>query len=307
MLSLRRNRSARLRATMRAAGVVLLGALLTGCGSFQPAPTETRVVASGEFEVSIEQGLMVINAVINGEHPVRMVLDTGADATVLTPAAVERIGLDTKPMMRIVRGAKGGGLEGSRAPVSSLDLGGLVLSEFDALVLGLAPIQRRLDRPVDGVVGWPAFRDAELSVDWANGRISTGGLREPGSVAYPLTSRRATIEAPIFGTSREYLVDTGYNGTLAVRRSDLARLTTQNLGEQSITGAYRSGTEERFRVDEQTAFGGARIPAAEVVVTDGTRVMGSGWMRRFTVTFDQPAGEIRFLDLARKRPAVEPE
>ena len=91
MLSLRRNRSARLRATMRAAGVVLLGALLTGCGSFQPAPTETRVVASGEFEVSIEQGLMVINAVINGEHPVRMVLDTGADATVLTPAAVERI------------------------------------------------------------------------------------------------------------------------------------------------------------------------------------------------------------------------
>lgn len=273
---------------------------LVGCGSFQAAPSATRVVADRDIESTIESGLFVIDAVVNGSHPVRLVLDTGADATVLTPAAVERIGLETEPMMRVVRGAKGGGLEGSKAPVASLDLGGLVLTEFDALVLGLDPIQRRLERPIDGVVGWPAFRDAAIGVEIETGRITTDGTPDPDDVIYPLTSRRATIEAPIFGTPREYLVDTGYTGTLTVRPGDLRGLPTEDMGDQSVSGAYRTGTERRVRVETESEFGGTRMPGAEVFVTHQARIIGNSWMRRFIVTFDHPAGEIRFRESKRK-------
>lgn len=287
-------RSAICRVIIFFGGTVLMNTLLVGCGSFQAAPCETRIIAAGDIGSTIESGLFIIRAIIDGSHPVRLVLDTGADATVLTPAAVERIGLETVPILRVVRGAQGGGIEGSKVQISTLDLGGLVLTDFDALVLGLDPIQGRLERPIDGVIGWPAFRDTAVRVEIETGRIRVGDTPEPGGVVYPLTSRRATIEAPIFGKLREYLVDTGYTGTLTIRPDDLSLLASKDLGEQGVSGAYRAGSERRVRVETETDFGGTRMPGSEVFVTGGTRVMGNAWMQRFVVTFDQPSGEIRF-------------
>lgn len=271
-----------------------------GCGSFQPAPAASRVILPGDVPSAFDRGLVFLDAEFNGAHPVRLILDTGADATVLTPHAVERLGLQTASMMRVVSGSSGHGVEGAKVRVDRLDLGGLILSDFDAIVMSLEPVEQRLGEPIDGVIGWPAFRDVALIVDYGAQRVSAVDSPSPLGVAYPLTTRRATIEAAMLGEPREYLVDTAFTGAVAIRRDDLNGLEFERLGEDTLSGAYRVEREDRVRVRPASDFGGERVSAVDAFVTKGVRIIGSAWLRRFVVTFDQPSGEIRFEPGSRK-------
>lgn len=91
-----------------------------------PLPAELPVASrSGTTTISFNPGApILVSTRINGTGPVRLILDTGAERTVVTPAALARLGIPTPNTYRAeIRGVTGA----SRADVvwvESLEVGG---------------------------------------------------------------------------------------------------------------------------------------------------------------------------------------
>ena len=103
---------------------------------------------------------------------VRLLLDTGAAATMVTPALVQRFGLARRPLAPADCSLAGGGQACPAGPMASADLPPLALPPgegrtslriegLEALVLPSTP----LPPGVDGVLGAPALRQLPVVVD----------------------------------------------------------------------------------------------------------------------------------------------
>ncbi len=131
-------------------------------GSPQPRPVEPRS-ARGPTVVPFAAGQPIRTAVQLNGVPLTLVLDTGADRTVISPAAVARAGFDPErgPEVQIV------GATGSAAArevvVERLDLAGARVGPLAVVVhdIGLAG--------VDGLLGRDVLDAFTLTVDTAAG------------------------------------------------------------------------------------------------------------------------------------------
>jgi hypothetical protein len=106
--------------------------------------------------------------------PVRLLLDTGASSTMVTPALARRLGLASKPLPPSRDGLAGGGRDCAqqrprRTALPPLSLGGLRLEGVEALLLPIAA----LPPEVDGVLGVPSLRRLPV---WVNPRAAVLAL-----------------------------------------------------------------------------------------------------------------------------------
>lgn len=143
--------------------------------------------------------------------PVRLLLDTGAAATMVTPALVQRLGLSRRSLPPEAFSLAGGGAACPALSLSSTRLPPLQLpgapgrpayqlTGAEALVIPGAP----LPRGVDGVLGAPALRQAPLVVDPPARIVALGppalrwreAMAAPPQVV-PLTWRRGVPLLPL--------------------------------------------------------------------------------------------------------------
>ncbi|MFN9872646.1 MAG: aspartyl protease family protein [Cyanobacteriota bacterium] len=158
---------------------------------------------------------------------VRLLLDTGATSSMLTPGAAERLGLVARPLPRNAFALSGGGsgcerLQPARAALPDLTLRGegegVSLRGAEALVLEVAA----LPSGVDGVLGAPSLRQLPIRVDPPAGRLSLGrtalgiGRRPttPPRQTLPLEWRRGVPVVRLTSVSGpvEALADSGAEG-----------------------------------------------------------------------------------------------
>jgi len=132
---------------------------------------------------------------------IRLLLDTGATSTMVTPELADRLALERRPLPLGTFGLAGGGhgcadlnpqrtrlpdlvLRDSAAPAGTA---GLSLEGVEALVL---PV-RALPAGVDGVLGAPSLRLLPVRIDPSLGRIALGAAAlDP--LPYPLNSARGS-------------------------------------------------------------------------------------------------------------------
>lgn len=138
----------------------------------------------------------VLTFVVPGGTRVRLLVDTGASTTLVTPALPERLGLSSSPVAPRsfeLAGAGEGcrGLRPRRLRLPPLQLAGfpspvgegLRLSGAEALVLPVGG----LPGDVDGVLGAPQLRQLPLWIDPNGGRLALGpqALQQAASHAMP--------------------------------------------------------------------------------------------------------------------------
>ena len=149
---------------------VLLGGLCLAGGAARAA-----------VPMQMAGGQMVVPVVLDGQMA-RMVVDTGAERTVLTRAAVARLGLRLDPYVdSILRGA-GGRLETYRnADVGHASLGGMRLPQRAGAKLSLSVTDMALG--ADGLLGGDLLRHFTLTLDFAAGTLALGpaGSRAGGN------------------------------------------------------------------------------------------------------------------------------
>ena len=134
----------------------------------QPRPASPRGLESTELRVD-PGAPITVTARLNGV-PLTLLVDTGADRTVLSPSVVERAGLDGgsgRPTQIV--GATGAATA-TLVTVPSLEVAGARIGPLTVIVHTLPSVGRA--EPVDGLLGRDALDAFTLTVDAASGRAT---------------------------------------------------------------------------------------------------------------------------------------
>ena len=155
-----------------------------------------RAVAGEPRNLFVVDNRLFVDAEVNG-HPVRALLDSAAEATVIDPAFARRIGL----VGGAVVDARGSGgdtkaalAEGVRITALGQELGPLTVALLDLSDVG----RRLLKGPLDVILGRELFDSARLAIDINAGRIrALRGAVRPGGVMLPLRTELGIETFPV--------------------------------------------------------------------------------------------------------------
>jgi predicted aspartyl protease len=110
----------------------------------------------------LDNNLIVVDALIN-DSEVKMILDTGAGATLVSHDVVDRLELQQSGDACDAAGA-GGDLKMDLVEADSLGVGPVTLFNVTLMAMDLAPIISRLEERVDGVIGFNFLSNLHLSI-----------------------------------------------------------------------------------------------------------------------------------------------
>lgn len=231
----------------------------------------TRKLASLPVETP---GLPVVPATINA-RPASLILDTGAENTLLTAAAARRLGVTTRyDFVRSMRGI-GRSVRTGDARLASMRLGGLPIDYPRALV-GEVTFPLKGATP-DGLLGASLLSGFDLDLDMPHRRLDLYAPTQCPDIRPPWRTRsvslqttRSLTEHPFFpitinGRQLTATLDTGAQRTVIAARSAAAA----GIGLDSVNGGVALNT--------QGAAGElvpARLITSHVVAVGGVRLNG---------------------------------
>jgi hypothetical protein len=245
-------------------------------------------------------GLFLADAVINGCGPFTLVIDTGSAATVVTPRVASMLSGDARPVMFMSGQGAGGGEAPVRSivAVKSMKCGALELRGFEAATIDLGAIQRSMGTRIDGIIGYPAFANVLLTLDYPGRRavVARGELPSPDQreVLACTTFSMPRIEIRVGDDPQTALLDSGFGGTVDLAGFSYAPLTAPpvGVGTPAVVGGKASNRIARLGVD--VAFG--RFVLARPIVSEARTesLIGAQALRDFAITFDQAHQRVRF-------------
>ena len=177
---------------------------------------------------------------IDGKGPLRLVLDTGASRSALTPAALNKLGIQPDlDRMVLLRGTTGS----ARVPtvrVGQVEIGDLLAERQTMVVVDDA------FGGADGVLATTALRDRRILADFRRDRIeitrSSGERAPPGFTTLRiklLDHHVPWVEAMVGGVRVKAVIDTGAQstiGNLALRDALLAKRREVDAREEGVIG-----------------------------------------------------------------------
>ncbi|HUB47384.1 MAG TPA: retropepsin-like aspartic protease [Acetobacteraceae bacterium] len=270
----------------RVASLLLLLLLaLAGCAT---PPPSCDLVALAAMPLEAHNNLMFVTAGIGG-RPVRLLVDTGAERTVLTEAAAARLGLqhDAHHMTRSF------GIGGSSANWD-VDIPGLTLGQthfpVPRLAVGKFSIDHAGGLPVDGLLGADVLLAFDMDIDAPGHRLTLYRVRrcpylkppweEPSFEIPGVEARRDRLLVPIEldRVSGMAVLDTGAQATTVgiamARRLGLTEPLLANDKEIMAHGASPQPVAVHLHRFRELVVGDARIEAPTLAVVPQDSAMG---------------------------------
>lgn len=199
-------------------------AMATGC----------RIEPVARVKLRDDSGFLSIPARIAGQ-PVRLMVDTGSDAGLITPEAVRGLGLASDPDAHVrLLGTGGVGRSTAIARVSALSIGTLPLGDVPTPV-GALPGAPRLDPPVVGFLGGDVLSRFDLDIDIGRATLTLYRVGLPSLACaqppawkgafttLPLATHgvRLSLTASLDGHPVSALLDTGARSRIVSRAAAL--------------------------------------------------------------------------------------
>lgn len=233
-----------------ALGVLLLG-LLSACAT----PQSCALVPLATMPLQADHNLLLVPARIKG-HEVRLLVDTGAERTLLTEAAVKRLGLGRDGHHTRSTGV-GGSTTSWDASVPGIELGDTVFP-ITHVAVGDFRISHLFPEAVDGLLGADILLGFELDIDIPDHRLTIYRLRRCAGAVPPWPA----VEVPGVGARRDrMLVPFSVNGTPGMALLD----TGSQASAVSREMALRIGiTPAQLAADPQISVHGASPTPVDV-------------------------------------------
>lgn len=293
--------------------------MLAACGEVPAGPPPP--ILDEPVVLRLERGdrALVVEAILNGDAPRLMVVDSGLSETHLLDANVaESLGLPLRGLAVMWSWAGLGTVR--RATLDRLGLGGVELRDVPVAVVDLPPeMLAREGKPgSSGLLGQPLFDAYAVTVDVPAGTLTLsppGGPVPDGAILLPLLpSEVPLVELLVDGQPVRLSVDTGAIASdITLYEDAAARLGLPGrYGEGRRTRILSAGGEldiAKLTVD-QVQVGPQRLPKVEVDLVprhslsglwidrtlDG--VVGLGLLAQYRFTLDIPAGRLVLVPLA---------
>ena len=278
--------------------------------AFQDLPSPSHAFASQPARVPTDInrfGQPILEVWVNGVRK-KLLLDTGASATVLTRSTVDAVGARTlSEKAALAKTSTSRRVKMWPGVVDELRLGSLTFRNHPIAVvdddvleikLGGIPILR-----LDGIVGWPLFQQMRVEIAYDGGETtivpSTAAVPAPRNLfwlGYPMVVACGDDGTPYF-----FGFDTGAAGTSlnthmlakaglrAIDGGGGVRLGAgggENVRKRIVRGATMHLAGKKYAFPKMNVSDG--VKAAELVVPDGG--LGSDVLQGARVIVDLPAG-----------------
>jgi hypothetical protein len=291
-------------------GLVLAGllALWAGCSSLpfkrEPVPPgrTTLPVPLVQVPAQVLGNLFVVEAKWDKFGPYRFVVDTGSSVTLMSPALVRRYGSEGRPGGAGVRvaGADGGALELTPATVPRIELGGVRFDNVPVLVYDCAALSAHLGVRIDGVLGFPLFRETLLTLDYPGGRMllqpaDTMALLPGTVVPFDDGNKTPLVRLRLGDIQFAALVDSGSDADFSLNPAGLDPAYASPPRDGALVATIAGDRPQRLaRLRDSLQLGDQVFPRPVVELTDALSSLGGGALRHFTVTFDQRRDRVFF-------------
>ena len=266
------------------------------------------VSGSGWIDLPRAGGFIMLAGAVSG-RPIRVLVDSGAQASVIDAGFASRLGLAAGLPLPVLAYGVGGGPSLTHTVGLDLDLGTLRIERIRAAVLDLAAISAFTDQPFDMLLGRDVLGSVILEVDYPRRRaafLRHEAYAPPGnSVLAPVTRKTGGLHTEVrveSGAPISALVDTGASGALAL--SDQAAAAAGLLDQARKLTSIRSigiggASVDRMVTAHQVRFAGFTLRDVKVSIfatqpgsplPDG--LIGAGLLKGFRVGLDHREGAL---------------
>lgn len=232
----------------------------------------------------------------SGARELVLLIDTGHPESMLSVQAADALGLSRTPAPNATLG---------RATLSRVTVAQTLLRDHPALVGDVAALTAAVGLPVDGSLGYQAFRDRVVTIDYRNRRLAFADTVPDGETA-AITWLRFDERSPelvtfdgltIDGFPATAQFDTSVSKYVIIFTTKLPDVAIDNAPKDPLytfrgvtlppgkVGSVRLGTTT-LRAPGVVVYGsGAEAPVPSSAIS---AVAGSGLFTRFAVTLDFP-------------------
>lgn len=291
--------------------LLLAGLLaLTGCSTsvLKRVPPEPGRTSFGSPLVMLPAQrighFLVIETKWDRHGPYRFLVDTGSSVSLISPALARRYpgwgAANPGPRVRVA-GADGTVLELAPTSVRRIELGEAQFDDVPVLIYDCAALSAHLGVRIDGVLGFPLFRETVLTLDYPGSRVilqpAKTEARVPGSIV-KFDGARKTPVIPVQLGDRTLLalIDSGSDATFSLNPVGLNPEFAFGPVAGGVVGTLAGDSPQQTgRLAATLAVGDYRLPQPIVDLSDTLSAIGAGLLRHFTVTFDQANDRVAFL------------
>ena len=279
--------------------------LASGCFSYRdliPGRTElTR--KSVVVPAQVVGSHFVVETKWDRQGPWRFLVDTGSSVTLVTPEFADRYAtrsaaVSTPPVLVRASSGEAGLLPGGT--VRRIDLGDAHFENVQVLVKDLGEISAHLGIKIDGILGFPLFRNAVLTLDYPNQRlVLTSPLRAEPSLGFTIrfndARRIPLIPVTIGSVNVVALIDSGSDAPLILNPTGLSPVYAAEPRPGSVVETLiGSRSEEIGRLGESLRIGPYEFTEPLIDLTDELTSIGGEILKHFAVTFDQSRNQVTF-------------
>jgi len=303
----------------RGARILALAALfLTACSSFTPGADAHLSLAGREVRVPVvfDDGVPLVDVHVDGQGPFLFKLDTGSGPCVVSDRLVARLDLPLQEVDGSLTGANGETRSVDRlAQIGTLSLAdAATLSSLRAFVLPAADVDvHDVRRPVDGILGYAAFAQCTLVIDYQRRRLELTRVPLPPAdggevLVMTVQSKTPRVTLGVAGRPLDVLIDTGNDQGLIVTEaagSELPFVDPPSLGPllTTVSGTVRVRVG---RLDGDVAIGGHRVARPVVsLMPCNAPMLGAELLSHFRVSLDGPSRRVRFERQPRRPVTVD--
>ncbi len=232
----------------------------------------------------------------------RFLIDTGSTVTYASSALAaslkQKENRKAPPRTLTVRGANGREVELPAITLRHLRLGAKDFERVPAVVYDFSDLSAHLGLTIDGIIGYPLFRDTLLTLDYTGAQleIAPNPVVAPLPVAQPRTSiipynrERATPHIPVQMDNESFfvLIDSGSDGGLALNPAGLHPRFVHGPRIGMIVSSLDGDKRQLVgRLDQNIIVGTQLVQQPVVDLTEQLSSLGGELLRHFRLTFDQ--------------------
>lgn len=292
-------------ALLLAAAWLLTG---TGCLSFKREAPRPGLTTFGTPLVVLPAATLgnylVIEAKWDRYGPYRFLIDTGSSVTLVSTELARRYPVKytpatTAPQVR-VKSAEGEIALLATTTLRRLDLGDVRFDDVPALMYDCAPLSAHLGVKIDGILGFPLFRDTVLTLDYPHSRVLLSPSRTapllPGSTI-PFNNANKTPLIPISMGDTPFiaLIDSGSDAPLSLNPVGLQpKFAVAPRPGPTVGTLTGDRTQQLGRLADSLKIGTYALQSPLVEMTDELSAIGAAILKNFTITFDQKRNQVTF-------------
>ncbi|HLP01883.1 MAG TPA: aspartyl protease family protein [Opitutaceae bacterium] len=252
--------------------------------------------------------LLLVEGRVGNAGPYFFLIDTGSSVTLVSDRIAAAVpGFRTTPAVapvQVVSAAGGATMLGSTT-VPSLTLGTANFANVRAAVYDFVDFSNHLGVTVDGILGFPIFRDLLLTLDYPRNRVVLSPrypARTVPGVAIPFAledGTRPIVNVALGDKTFMALIDSGSDLPFTLDATGLNPPFKAGPRTGPLVATLSGNAPRQIgRLADNLVLGTCEIREPRVMLTDQLSTIGAEILRHFTVTFDQRRGLV-ILDAER--------